>query len=138
MGLCMILSHSFPLYLPLYLSFSLYFSLSHSSYLCLLSLPLLNSHGFSVFCFSQSNFNFLSYICVFCSLFSIVTVISPGEEVQSRLGQPHLVLIPAQHGTSISGEQALCTQVCTRVSQNPSIPEYFKMMTVNIPLQNEQ
>lgn len=53
----------------------------------------------------------------FCSPFSAVTVISPGQEVQPGLGHSHLVFIPTQHSTGISGEQAFCTQVYIKDSK---------------------
>lgn len=36
-----------------------------------------------------------------------------GEEVQSGLGHPHPVRLPAEHGAGVSGEQTVCSQVST-------------------------
>lgn len=41
----------------------------------------------------------------------IVAVVPSGEEVQSGLGQPDSVFLPAQHSLGLSGEQTLCAQV---------------------------
>lgn len=84
-------------------------------------LPFCN-FSWSKLLFSPHNPPFLTG---FSSLLSTVTVISPGEEVQSGPRQSHLVLISAQYSTGIPGEQTLCTQVGTMVTRKYGVPEHY-------------